>query len=347
MIIAGQKIGGGQPTYIIAEMSANHNHSFDYAARIIEAAAAAGADAVKLQTYTPDTITLDCASELFRIKGTIWEGRTLYDLYGEAAMPWEWQTRLKNVADELGIHLFSSPFDATAVDFLERMDVPAYKIASPELIDLPLIRKVASTGKAIILSTGMAMLEEIEEAVRTLQDAGCREYALLKCTSAYPAPPEEANLLTIPDLAGRFPCPVGLSDHTLGAAVAVASVALGACIIEKHFTLSRADGGPDGSFSMEPSEFAAMVRDVRVVEQALGTASYELTAKQQASLQYRRSLFAVCDIAAGEIITEQNMRSIRPSGGLAPRHYCDVLGRTAVDDIPKGTPLSWELLSEQ
>lgn len=347
MIIAGRKIGGGEPTYIIAEMSANHNHSFEHAVRIVEAAATAGADAVKLQTYTPETITLDCANELFRIKGTIWEGRTLHDLYREAHMPWEWQPRLKRVANELGVHLFSSPFDASAIDFLERMDAPAYKIASPELIDLPLIRKAASTGKPLLLSTGMATLEEIEEAVRTLQDAGCSEYVLLKCTSAYPAPPEEANLRTIPDLARRFNCPVGLSDHTLGSSVAIASVALGACVIEKHFTLSRTDGGPDSAFSMEPEEFATMVRDVRIVEQALGLVSYELTPKQKEILKYRRSLFAVRDIPAGAVLTEENIRSIRPSGGLLPRHYWEVLGKEAAVDIPKGTPLAWDLLSDR
>lgn len=345
MRVLDREIGAGHPVYMIAEMSANHNHSYDHAVKIIEAAHRAGADAIKLQTYTPDTITLDCNSEIFRIKGTIWEGRTLHDLYKEAHMPWDWQPRLKRVADALGIHLFSSPFDSSAVDFLEQMQVPAYKIASPEIIDLPLIRKMASMGKPVIMSTGMATMEEIEEAVRSAREAGCQDLVLLKCTSAYPAPPEEANLLTMPDMQRRFAVEVGLSDHTLGQVVALTAVALGACVIEKHFTLARADGGPDSAFSMEPDEFAAMVRDVRVAEKALGCISYDLTPKQQASLQYRRSLFAVRDVAKGEVLTEENVRSLRPACGLAPRFYLEVLGRVAARDIPKGTPLSWALLA--
>ena len=271
LTINGRMVGPGQPVYLIAEISANHNQEFDQAVKIVQAAKDAGADAVKLQTYTPDTITIDGDQEYFHIgKGTIWEGRTLYDLYQEAYMPWEWQPKLKEIADDLGLDLFSSPFDHTAVDFLEKMAVPAYKIASFELVDLPLIRRVARTGKPIIMSTGMATLAEIDEAVRTAREAGAAQIALLKCTSAYPAPPEEMNLRTIPHLSQAFNLPVGLSDHTLGIAVAVAAVTLGACIVEKHFTLSRSIPGPDSAFSLEPHEFKAMAEAVRLAEKACG-----------------------------------------------------------------------------
>jgi pseudaminic acid synthase len=270
IFINGRRIGKGQPVYVVAEMSGNHDQDFDKAVKIIEAAKESGADAVKLQTYTPDTITIDCDNEHFRIQGTIWEGLKLHDLYGEAYTPWDWQPRLKEVAESLGMDLFSTPFDLSAVEFLERMDVPAYKIASFENIDLPLIRAVARTGKPIIMSTGMSNLADIDEAVRTVRETGNDQLALLKCTSAYPAPPEEMNLRTIPHLAETFNLPVGLSDHTLGSVVAVAGVALGACMVEKHFTLSRKDPGPDSFFSMEPKEFAAMVTDIRTVEAALG-----------------------------------------------------------------------------
>ena len=342
--INDRKIGKGHPVYIIAEMSANHNQHFDQAVKIIEAAKEAGADAVKLQTYTPDTITIDCDNEYFRIKGTIWEGKTLYELYGEAYTPWEWQPKLKQVADKLGLHLFSSPFDHTAVDFLENMNVPAYKVASFELVDLPLLRKIAETGKPIIMSTGMANLSEIDEAVKTVRDAGATQVALLKCTSAYPALPEEANLNTIPHLAQTFGVVAGISDHTLGNAVAVASVALGACIVEKHFTLSRKDPGPDSSFSMEPEQFKAMVKDIRTVEKALGKVSYEITEKQKSSRVFRRSLFAVKDIRKGQKFTEENIRSIRPGYGLHSRYLEAVLGRNANKNIEKGTPLGWDLI---
>ena len=325
-------------------MSANHNQSFEQAVRIVEAAKEAGADAVKLQTYTPDTLTIDCDNEYFRIKGTVWEGRNLHDLYSEAYTPWEWQPKLKDVADKLGLDLFSSPFDATAVDFLEKMGVPAYKIASFELADTALLQKVASTGKPVILSTGMATLAEIKEAVQTLRQAGCTELALLKCNSGYPAPPEEMNLRTIPHLTEVFDVPVGLSDHTLGIAVPVAAVALGACIIEKHFTLSRTAPGPDSVFSLEPSEFKAMVDAVRVTEKALGEVRYEVTEHETASRAFRRSLFVVEDMKAGDVFTNRNVRSIRPGCGLAPRCLSDILGRRAVADIARGTPLSWSVV---
>lgn len=342
--INGRQIGAGHPAYIIAEMSANHGHDFEQAVKILREAKEAGADAVKLQTYTPDTITIDCDNEYFRIKGTIWEGRTLHDLYGEAYTPWEWQPKLKEYADRLGIDLFSTPFDATAVDFLEAMAVPAHKVASFELVDHGLLRKIAATGKPVIMSTGMASLSEIDEAVAVLRQAGCRELALLKCTSAYPAPPEAMNLRTIPHLTEAFGVPAGLSDHTLGIAVPVAAVALGACIIEKHFTLSRSQPGPDSSFSLEPAEFKAMVTAVREAEQALGKVSYSLTEKEQDSRVFRRSLFVVRGMKAGEVFSNENVRSIRPGYGLAPKSLEGILGRRAVQDIEKGTPLAWNLI---
>ncbi|MCZ6603190.1 MAG: pseudaminic acid synthase, partial [Planctomycetota bacterium] len=285
IVINDRTIGPGQPSYLVAEMSANHNQDFDEAVRIVRAAKEAGADAVKLQTYTPDTLTIPCDNEYFRIgKGTIWEGKNLYQLYGEAYTPWEWQPKLKELADELGLDLFSSPFDHTAVDFLEKMDVTAYKVASFEIVDIPLLRKIASTGKPVIMSTGMATLAEIEEAVRTLRDAGAPGMALLKCTSAYPAPPEEMHLKTIPHLSETFDCPAGLSDHTLGTTVPIAAVALGACIVEKHFTLSREIPGPDSAFSLEPEEFRAMVDAIRTVEKALGEVRYQPTEREKASV---------------------------------------------------------------
>lgn len=329
-----------RPVFIIAEMSANHGQDYDQAVKIIHAAKEAGADAVKLQTYTPDTITIDCDNEYFQIQGTIWDGRTLHDLYGEAYTPWDWQPKLKKVADDLGLMLFSTPFDFTAVDFLEDMDVPCHKIASFEMIDLPLIRKVAQTGKPVIMSTGMATEAEIEEAVEAFKQAGGTELVLLKCTSAYPAPPEEMNLRTIPYLAEKFDVLSGLSDHTLGIDMPVAAVALGARVIEKHFCLSREKGGPDTAFSLEPAEFKAMVDAVRNVEKGLGQVCFELTEKQKSSLTFRRSLFVVKDMEAGETFTEENVRSIRPGHGLHTRHYEEVLGKTATQAIPKGTPLS-------
>lgn len=344
IVINGRAIGPGHPVYIIAEMSANHGQNFDQAVRIIEAAAVAGADAVKLQTYTPDTITIPCDNQYFRIKGTIWEGRTLYDLYQEACTPWEWQPRLKQIADQLGIALFSTPFDAAAVEYLEEMNVPAHKVASFELVDLALLEKVGATGKPVIMSIGMASLAEIDEAVATLWRAGAGGIALLKCTSAYPASATEMNLRTIPHLAEAFGVAAGLSDHTTGIVAPVAAVALGACLIEKHFTIERASGGPDSVFSLEPAEFAAMVTAVRETEQAIGRVCYEPSAAEEKSRAFRRSLFVVEDIQAGELLTSHNVRSIRPGYGLPPRYLPLVLGRSVNRDITRGTPLDWELI---
>ena len=339
--ISGKSIQPGSPCYIIAEMSANHGHSFEKALEVVHAAKQAGADAIKLQTYTPDTITIDSRRPEFLIgKGTLWEGRNLYELYGEAYTPWEWQPKLKEEAEKLGMDCFSTPFDDTAVDFLEGMNVPAHKIASFELLDTELLKKVAATGKPVIMSTGMATLAEIDEAVRTLREAGCTQLALLKCTSAYPSLPEDMNLRTIPHLAEAFHVPVGLSDHTLGIAVPVAAVSLGACIIEKHLTLRRSDGGPDSAFSLEPAEFRAMVNAVRVAEKALGKVNYEMSEKEQSSRVFRRSLFVVKDMKAGEEFTRENVRSIRPGHGLPVKELDRVLGRKAITILERGTPLS-------
>ena len=338
-------IGAGKPVYIIAEMSANHNQNFDQAVKIIQAAKDAGATAVKLQTYTPDTITIDCNNKYFRLgKGTLWEGQNLYELYNNAHTPWEWQPKLKKIANGIGLDLFSTPFDSSAVDFLEQMDVPAYKIASFEVVDLSLISRIAKTGKPIIMSAGMSTLAEIEEAVQTIREAGNSQLAVLKCTSAYPAPPDEINLLTIPNLERTFGVPVGLSDHTLDIAVPVAAVALGACIVEKHLTLSRSISSPDCAFSLEPDEFKAMVEAIRTAEKALGEVKYGVTAGEIKSRVFRRSLFVVKDVHAGEVFTEENLRSIRPGHGLSPRNLKDVLGRKAACEIPKGTPVNWDLL---
>lgn len=342
--IGGRTIGLGAATYIVAELSANHGQRYEQAAAIVQAAAEAGADAIKLQTYTADTLTIDCDREYFRVRGTLWEGRTLYDLYQEAYTPWEWQPKLKELAESLGMHLFSTPFDVTAVDFLERMGVPAYKVASFELVDLPLIERIARTGKPLIISTGMATLSEIDDAVRAARGAGATQIALLKCNSAYPAPAEEMNLRTIPHLAEAFAVPAGLSDHTLGIAAPVAAVALGACIIEKHLTLARANGGPDAAFSLEPQEFRAMVEAVRFAEKALGTVHYAPTEREAASRVFRRSLFVVEDMHAGERFTEKNVRSIRPGHGLSPKYLPAILGRCATRDLVRGTPLSWEMV---
>jgi len=338
--IGNRKVGPINTVWIIAELSANHNHDFDQAVQLIKAAKEAGADAIKLQTYTPDTITIDCDNEFFRIrKGTIWEGKNLYELYKEAYTPWEWQPKLKEIANDLGMDLFSTPFDNTAVDFLEEMSIPAYKIASFELVDIPLIQYVAATGKPIIMSTGMATLAEVDEAVTAARKAGCKEIALLKCTSVYPAKPEEMNLRTIPHMAEVFGVPVGLSDHTLSIAVPVAAVVLGACIVEKHFTLSRKTPGPDSAFSMEPHEFKAMVDAIRTTEKALGKVSYEVTEHEASSRVFRRSLFVVKDMKAGDVLTEENVRSIRPGYGLHTRHLNHVLGKKAACDVKRGKPL--------
>lgn len=345
LTLGTRSIGRGFPCYMIAEMSGNHGQSYDHALAIVRAAKAAGADAIKLQTYTPDTLTIDCDNEHFHIgKGTLWEGKNLYKLYGEAFTPWEWQPKLKAEAEALGMDCFSSPFDATSVDFLETMNVTCYKIASFELVDLPLIRRAAATGKPIIMSTGMATLSEIEEAVTIARSAGCSQLALLKCNSGYPAPPEDMNLHTIPHLSQAFSVPVGLSDHSLEVAVPIAAVALGACIIEKHFTLDRSVPGPDNAFSLEPAEFRQMVDAVRVTEKALGTVSYAATAKEEASRVFRKSLFVVKDIAAGEHFTTDNVRCIRPGYGLHSRHLEQVLGAKAKISISRGTPLDWQLL---
>ena len=336
-------IGLGHPCCLVAEISANHGGSLEHAEAVIRAAADAGADAVKLQTYTADTMTLDCDSDLFRSKNPLRGGRTLYSIYSEGSMPWEWQGRLAALANDLGMECFSTPFDATAVDFLEGMNVPCHKVASFEVVDIPLLKKIAATGKPVIMSTGMATLAEIDEAVRTLRSNGTKELILLKCTSAYPAPVEEMNLRTIPHLAAAFGCSVGLSDHTLGATAAIVSVTVGACLVEKHFTLSRADGGLDSAFSMEPDEFRRMVQDVRTAEMALGSVNYELTDKERASVVLRRSLFVVEDVAAGDAFTEKNVRSIRPGYGLHTKCYEKILGRRTVRDIARGTPLSWDL----
>ncbi len=334
---------GGDPL-VIAEMSGNHNQSLDTALAIVQAAADAGADALKLQTYTADTITLDVRTGPFVItdSNSPWEGRKLYELYQEAHTPWEWHAPLFKRAKELGLLAFSTPFDFTAVDFLEALDVPAYKVASFEMVDLPLIAKIAATGKPIIMSTGMATLAEIDEAVETARGAGAKEIALLKCSNAYPAQPEEMNLLTIPHLAEAFGVPTGLSDHTLGVAVPVAAVAVGGCIIEKHLALSRDLPGPDVAFSLEPQEFRTMVDAVRVAQRSLGAVDYGLSAREAASRAHRRSLFVSRDIKAGEAFTEDNIRSVRPACGLPPKYFHQILGRKAKSDLAAGTALAWD-----
>lgn len=340
-------IGAGNPVYIVAELSANHNQSFDKAVQLIRAAKDAGVDAVKLQTYTADTITIASERPEFRIQGTLWDGRTLHDLYAEAHTPWEWQPKLKKVANDLGLDLFSSPFDASAVDFLESMDVPAYKLASFELVDIPLIQKMARTGKPLIISTGMATVEEIEEAVLTARGSGAKQIAVLKCTSSYPAPPEEMNLRTIVELSRRFDAPSGISDHSMTVAVPVAAVALGACIIEKHLTLSRSEPGPDSAFSLEPQEFKEMVDAVRIAQKALGQVHFGVSAREESSRVFRRSLYVVEEIKCGELFTLDNVRSIRPACGLHTRHLPEILGQKAACDIARGTPLTWEVVRRQ
>ncbi|MCP3941158.1 MAG: pseudaminic acid synthase [Desulfobacteraceae bacterium] len=344
MKINQKKIAPGSSPYIIAEMSANHNQCYETAVKILEAAKEAGADAVKLQTYTPETLTIKSQAPYFTIKDTIWKGQQLFDLYQQAQTPWEWQPKLKQKADSLELDLFSSPFDASAIDFLESLKMPAYKIASFELTDLELLKKAAQTGKPIILSTGMASIAEIDEAVKTLKTSGCNELALLKCTSAYPADPEDANLTTIPYLTQLFKVPVGLSDHTVGGALPIAGVALGACIIEKHFCLNKKEAGPDASFSMEPHEFKQMVKDIHTAHKALGKICFELSDKEKQSIIFRRSLFAIKDIRAKEKFTPDNISSIRPGYGLHPRYLNHILNKKAQRDIPRGTPLSWDVL---
>jgi pseudaminic acid synthase len=337
-------IGTTEAPYIIAEMSANHLGDFDRAVRILEAAAAAGADAVKLQTYTADTITIDHDGPGFVIDGGLWDGERLYELYRRASTPWEWTGPLMERGKDLGIDVFSSPFDPTAVAFLDDLDVPAIKIASCECVDLPLIRQAAETGRPIVLSTGMANKAEIGEAVETVRAAGNGNLVLLHCVSGYPTPAEESALRTIPEMAETFGCPVGLSDHTMGTAVPVAAVALGAVMIEKHFTLARADGGPDAAFSLEPDELRRLVADSKTAWQAMGTADYGIKESERGTAVFRRSLYIVRDIAAGEALTPENCRSIRPGHGLPPKFLPEVLGRRAAGTIKKGTPLTWAML---
>jgi pseudaminic acid synthase len=342
-----KRIGPGGQVYVVAELSANHHQDFEQALKLVQAAKDCGADAVKIQTYTPDTITIQSNREYFQVRGgTLWDGRTLYELYGEAYTPWEWQPRLKKTANDLGMDLFSSAFDSTAVDFLEQMGVPAHKVASFELVDIPLIQKMAHTGKPLIMSTGMATIEEIDEAIQAARDAGAGQIALLKCTSAYPASPDDMHLRTIPELARRFEVPVGLSDHTTGIAVPAAAVALGACMIEKHITLSRSLKGPDSAFSLEPQEFKAMVEAVRTAEKALGRVHFGSSAHEDSSRVFRRSLFVVQDVKQGELFTAENVRSIRPGHGLHTRHLPDILGKRASRDVERGTPLSRDLIDD-
>ena len=338
-------ISESSPVFVVAELSANHNHDYGRAIELIHAAKEAGADAVKLQTYTADTITIDCDDDCFQMKeGTIWDGTTLYKLYSEAYTPWEWQPRLKEEAEKLGMDCFSSPFDFTSVDFLEKMDVPAYKIASYEINDIPMIRKIAKLHKPVIFATGIAYPEDIERALTVCREEGNEDVILLKCVSAYPTPYEEVNLNIIPTLAKTYDCLTGLSDHTMGTVVSVGSIALGAKMIEKHLTQRRADGGPDSAFSMEPEEFAKMVKDIRIMEKALGSSEYQLTDTQKLEHGGSRSLFVVKDISPGEILTPENIRSIRPGNGLHTMYYEEVLGRKAKSFLKKGTPLSWELM---
>ena len=344
MKIGNRNIGPDQPPYVIAEMSGNHNGDIERALRLIEVAAEAGADAVKLQTYTADTITLNSSKPEFTIQGGLWDGYTLYDLYQWAHTPWDWHPQLFAKARELGLEIFSSPFDFTAVDFLESLAVNAYKIASFELVDTPLIRKVAQTGKPMIMSTGMANLQEIRQALEVAQQFGCGQVTLLHCVSGYPTPVEQANLKTIPALATEFNVNVGLSDHTLSNAAAVASVALGATVIEKHFTLSRQEGGPDAEFSLEPSELKQLCLDVRGAWSALGQAGFETKPAEAANLQFRRSLYVCKPVAQGEQFTAENVRSVRPGFGLPPNCYDKVLGGVAAADIEAATPLSWDLI---
>jgi len=345
--IGGRLVGPGHPVFVIAELSANHAGDYERAADLVRSAAEAGADAVKLQAYTPDSMTIACDDDVFRVgEGTQWAGRNLYDLYAEAQTPWEWHEPLKELAESVGLQLFSSPFDRRALRFLDELGVPAIKIASFEIVDLALVRAAAETGRPLILSTGMATKAEIAEAVSAARAAGAEQIALLRCNSAYPAPAAEMDLRTIPDMASEWHVPVGLSDHTLGMATAVASVALGASLLEKHVTLSRSEPGPDHAFSLEPHELMAMVEAVREAEQSLGTVRYGPSERENASLAFRRSLFVVADVSAGDRFTTDNVRSIRPSAGLAPKHLDTVLERRAARDLKRGTPLTWDAVAE-
>jgi N-acetylneuraminate synthase len=344
--IGKRAVGCEYPPFIIAEMSGNHNQSLDRAMAIVEAAAKAGAHALKIQTYTADTMTMDLDAGAFSIDDpkSLWRGTTLYELYQQAYTPWDWHKQIFDRCRELGMIGFSTPFDETAVDFLESLNVPLYKIASFENTDLPLIRRVAATGKPLVISTGMATAAELDVSVRAARAAGCRDLVLLKCTSTYPATPESTNISTIPHMRALFDCQVGLSDHTMGVGVAVAAVGFGATVIEKHFTLSRADGGVDSAFSLEPAEFGALVIETERARQAIGSVSYGPTAAEEKSLKFRRSLYVVEDLRAGDRLSERNLRRIRPGLGLPPAHYEEVLGRVVQRDVRKGTPLTWDLL---
>ncbi len=345
--ICNRLIGPEHPPYVICELSANHNGDFDAAIRLIEAAAGTGADAIKIQTYRPDTITLDCDLPEFSIQGGLWDGRKLYSLYEEAHTPWEWHKPMFERARELGIPMFSSPFDFSAVDLLEDLGAPAYKIASFEAVDLPLIRYVAATGKPMIISTGIADAEEIGEAIEAARDGGCSELAILHCVSGYPAPAEDYNFATIPDMIDRFGLVTGLSDHTLDNTTAIASVAVGASIIEKHFTLDKSGGGPDDSFSLEPAEFTQLCQSAKIAWAAKGRVNYGLKSSEQNNVTFRRSLYVSRDISAGQTFTPENLRSIRPGYGLAPKHYDAVMGRRAARDLKFGEPLLWDCLQDE
>ncbi|MEK9725448.1 MAG: pseudaminic acid synthase [Rhodospirillaceae bacterium] len=342
--IAGREIGPSRPPYVVAEMSGNHNGDIGRAMELMAAAAEAGADAVKLQTYTADTITIDHDGPGFTIEGGLWDGRKLHDLYGEAHTPWDWHGPLFEKGRELGVAVFSSPFDFTAVELLERLDAPAYKIASFEMIDLPLIERCAATGKPLVISTGLANKAEIDEAVAAARRGGASELIVLHCVSGYPTEPADANIRTLIDLVDSFGVVPGLSDHTHGVAVSVAAVALGACFIEKHFTLRRADGGPDAAFSLEPDELKGLVDGCRTAFDALGRVHYDPKGSEQGNAAFRRSLYVVADVAAGETLTDANVRSIRPGYGLAPKHLPDVLGRAAARALKRGDPLGWEMV---
>jgi pseudaminic acid synthase len=342
-----REIGNGYPVYIIAEISANHNQKYSEAVKLIHAAKQSGADAVKLQTYTPDTLTINCNNKYFTINDGLWKGSNLYALYSKSYTPWEWQPKLKIVANKLGLDLFSTPFDSTSVDFLEEMGVPAYKISSFEIIDIPLILKIAQTGKPIILSTGMASIEEIWEALQTIRSVGNDQIVLLKCNSGYPAQLSEMNLKTIPNMANLFQTPIGLSDHTLSTIPPIVAVTLGACIIEKHFTLTRDNIGFDNAFSLEPHEFKAMVDSVRQTEMSLGNINYTISKYESSSKVFRKSLFVVKDIKLGELFTSENIRSIRPGYGLLPKIISKIIGQRASVDIACGTPLNWRMVGEK
>lgn len=343
--IGNKRIAADAPAFIVAELSANHNQDFNRAVEIVHAAKEAGADAIKLQTYTADTITIDCDDECFQInEGTIWDGTTLYQLYQEAYTPWEWQPKLMEIANSLGMECFSSPFDLTSVDFLEEMKVPAYKIASYEINDIPMIRKIAKLHKPMIFATGIAYPEDIARALSVCKEEGNEDVILLKCVSSYPTPYEAVNLRVIPTLAKTYDCLSGISDHTMGSIVSAGAIPLGARMVEKHLTLRRSDGGPDSAFSMEPEEFTKMVQEIRILEKALGSSEYVLTDTQKLEHEGSRSLFVVKDIKEGELLTPENIRSIRPGNGLHTMYYEEVLGKRARHDLKKGTPLAWELI---